>query len=200
MWVQRNVHACGTWINDHYTFESNGIQGIGLNTSLIKYSDLAPREAEEQSAWYTADGIGVAVLFNIDPWNAVNTAAEHVAGMYAPGVSISSLPQHKDDTARTARFIQFLNDLASSRDTEMLTANLRGRISPDRRKRIAAHLNASQKVTCADVEEFGTGQEQLGDIIIRTERYHIATGNGAVYYTLNFDREGKIIRFIPEED
>lgn len=40
-----------TFGRDYYTFHQQGIEGIVLNTSLIKSPELAPGEAEEQSAW-----------------------------------------------------------------------------------------------------------------------------------------------------
>lgn len=36
---------------DYYTFQYQGLEGVVLNTSLIKYPELAPRESAEQSAW-----------------------------------------------------------------------------------------------------------------------------------------------------
>jgi CubicO group peptidase (beta-lactamase class C family) len=151
---------------------------------------------------YTTDDLGIAVLFNIDRWNAVNTVAEHIAGMFVPGASISSLPPRvQDDSARIARFVNFLSDLATGRDPEMLSPDLRGQVSSKRRKSIGEHLKAKQKVTCVDVEDFGpNGQEQLGSLIRWTERYRIDTTNGAVYYTLNLTPDGRVTRFVPEED
>ncbi len=151
---------------------------------------------------YTTDDIGVVVLFNIDRWNAVNTVAEHLAGMFVPGASISSLaPRTEDDSARIARFTGFLSDIASGKDPEILAPGLRGRISPERRRSIGKLLKSKQWVVCLDVEDYGPrGREQLGDVIRWTERYRIDTADGAVYYTLNFDPDGKVVRFVPEED
>ena len=39
---------------DYYSFEYEGFQGIVLNTSLIKYPESAPHEAEQQSEWLNA--------------------------------------------------------------------------------------------------------------------------------------------------
>ena|ERR1051326_6937830 len=151
---------------------------------------------------YTTDDLGVTVLFNIDRWNAVNTLAEHIAGMFVPGASISSLPaRNEDDSKRTARFIALLTDIAAGKDPESLTPDLRGHIQASARKNAAEHLKAKRAVTCVDVEDFGpSGKQQFGTVIRWTERYRIETTGGAVYYTLNLTADGLVARFVPEED
>ncbi len=150
---------------------------------------------------YLDDDLGIAVLCNIDRWNAVNVVAEHLAGMFVPGVSVMSLPGNKADEARTTRMLQFMSDLAAGKDPDLLAPNLRGNIWTSFRRTVGENLEVRRKFELVDYEDFGaTGAERFGEVIRSIERYRLETGTKAVYYSFEFTREGKITRMVPEED
>lgn len=136
---------------------------------------------------YLDDHLMVVILCNVDRWNAVNVAAEHVAGIFVPGVSVSSLqPQPDPDSRRTEQILTFFKDLAAGKDPAMLDESLLGKIPQDRRSAIAEHLSA--------MRQFLFLEDDKGTI-----RYRMDSRN-PVYYTVVFNDRGKVTRFLYEED
>lgn len=151
---------------------------------------------------YLSDQLTVAVLCNIDRWNAVNVAAQHVAGLFVPGVSISSLPERPDpDPNRSQALQQMLRDLAAGKEAALLVPGLRSRIPAERRTSIAAHLRGQQRFAFLECEDLGEkGAVRFGNVIRSICRYRINTGLGSVNYTFEFTPGGQVARFVPEED
>lgn len=150
---------------------------------------------------YLNDKLGVAVLCNIDRWNAVNVAAQHVAGLVVPGISTSSLPPLKGDKELSGRMLQFLTDLAAGKDPDLLAPEMRGQVSKGFRDWIARHLKSKQDFILVDREDLGpAGKMRVGSRVRWVERYRMDTSGGPVYYLFDFTPEGKVTRFFPEED
>ncbi len=150
---------------------------------------------------YTKDKLGIAVLCNIDRWNAVNVAAQHIAGLVVPGISVSSLLPQPADEGRSARMLEFLADVAAGKDPDLLAPELKGRISPGFRDWFARHLKAKQNFALVDREDFGIGgTTRVGSQVRWVERYRMDTTAGTVYYRFDLNPEGKVTRFYPEED
>lgn len=151
---------------------------------------------------YLSDQLTVALLCNIDRWNAVNVAAQHVAGLFVSGVSISSLAERPDpNPARGQALQQMLRDLAAGKEAALLVPGLRSRISAERRTAIAAHLRDQQQFAFLECEDLGeTGAMRFANLIHSICRYRITTKLGAVNYTFEFAPGGQVARFVPEED
>ena len=151
---------------------------------------------------YLSDRLTVAVLCNIDRWNAVNVAAQHVAGLFVPGVSISSLAERPDpDPARGRELAQMLRDVAAGKQTALLTPGLQSRIPAERRTAIAGHMREHDRFAFLECEDLGaTGAVRFGNLIRSICRYRIKTGAGSVNYTFEFTPGGLVARFVPEED
>jgi CubicO group peptidase (beta-lactamase class C family) len=151
---------------------------------------------------YLSDRLTVAVLCNIDRWNAVNVAAQHVAGLFVPGVSISSLAERPDpDPARGQALGQMLQDVAAGKQAALLVPGLQSRIPAERRAAIAVHLRDQQRFAFLECEDLGAaGAVRFGNLIRSICRYRIKTGAGSVNYTFEFTPGGQVARFVPEED
>jgi hypothetical protein len=149
---------------------------------------------------YLDDKLTVVVLCNIDRWNAVNVAAQHVAGIYVPGIGISSLVERPDPAPRRSQaLLGFLEGLAQGLDPEMLVPGLR--IPPERRRMIAAHLRDLRRFVFLENEDLGErGQERFGEVIRSVSRYRIETKRNWIYYTFELTADNKVARFVPEED
>jgi D-alanyl-D-alanine carboxypeptidase len=149
---------------------------------------------------YLDDKLTVVVLCNIDRWNAVNVAAQHVAGIYVPGIGISSLVERPDPAPRRSQaLLGFLEGLAQGLEPEMLAPGLR--IPPERRTMIAAHLRDLRRFVFLENEDLGErGQERFGEVIRSVCRYRIETKRNWIYYTFELTADNKVARFVPEED
>ena len=106
--------------------------GIGLFLDRFRGHDLTLHNGSTVGGyssvvyWYPDERLAVAVLMNVDRFNAVNTLATRVAGAVVPGLSTASLAERPDpDPALSRRFLSLLQAVAESRDHDFLATNLR---------------------------------------------------------------------------
>jgi CubicO group peptidase (beta-lactamase class C family) len=152
--------------------------------------------------WFPDDRLSVTVLMNIDRWNAVNTIATKIAGMFVPGLSIMSLPESPEpDPGMTARLLGFLDDVAGGRASRLLAASLRNPDGSSRANRSFGFAGKPDRFAFLDREDFGPeGRERFGNTIRWIYRYKLVAGSRTVYYTFDMTPEGTIARFYPEEE
>jgi hypothetical protein len=144
---------------------------------------------------YPEDDLGVVVLMNVDRWNAVNVLATRVASFFVPGLSIGSLPERPDpDPELSAKLLAMLGDVAAGRGSEMLAPNLR---NP---RRESGFQGKAERFAFLEREELGAaGEERFGARIRSILRYKLKAPPREIAYTFELTSEGKVARFVPEE-
>ncbi len=150
--------------------------------------------------WYPDERLAVAVLFNIDRFNAVNTLATRVAGVVVPGLSISSLTEHADpDPAFSRRLLQLLKAVAERQDDDLLASNLRVPGSTPRTNVAFGFAGTPDKFAFLEREDLGgEGASRFGNVIRWIYRYRLVTGARNVDYTFEVNTDGKVARFLAE--
>ncbi|MGH9391928.1 MAG: serine hydrolase, partial [Vicinamibacteria bacterium] len=144
---------------------------------------------------YPDEGLGVVVLMNVDRWNAVNVLATRVASFYVPGLSLGSLPERPDpDPDLSAMLLAMLADIASGRESEMLAPDLR---NPRPEFGFAGKV---ERFAFLEREDLGpAGEERFGTRIRAIYRYKLLSQPREIGYTFEITPEGKVARFVPEE-
>ena len=150
--------------------------------------------------WYADERLAVAVLFNIDRFNAVNTLATRVAGVVVPGLSISSLPERADpDPAFSRRLLQLLKAVAERRDNDLLASNLRVPGSAPRTNVAFGFAGTPDKFAFLEREDMGAeGTSRFGNVIRWIYRYRLVNGGRNIDYTFEVNVDGKVARFLAE--
>lgn len=150
--------------------------------------------------WYPDDRLAVAVLFNIDRFNAVNTLATRLAGIVVPGLSISSLTEHSDpDPAFSRRLLQLLKAVAEQRDDDLLASSLRVPGGAPRTNVAFGFAGTPDKFAFLEREDMGAeGKPRFGNAIRWIYRYRLVSGGRNIDYTFEVNMDGKIPRFLAE--
>ena len=150
--------------------------------------------------WYPDERLAVAVLFNIDRFNAVNTLATRLAGVVVPGLSISSLTERADpDPAFSRRLLQLLKAVAERRDDDMLANFFRVPGGAPRTNPSFGFAGAPDKFAFLEREDMGAeGTARFGNVIRWIYRYRLVTNGRNIDYTFEVNTDGKIARFLAE--
>ena len=152
--------------------------------------------------WYPDDRLGVAILMNIDRFNAVNVLAQRVAGMYIPALSAANLAERADpDSATGRRLLELLNAVGQDRDSEMLAPNLRNPGGPVRTTRSFGFVGTPDRFAFLEREDLGSaGVMRFGNLIRAIYRYKLVAGSRIVHYTFEMTPQERIARFLAEEE
>jgi CubicO group peptidase (beta-lactamase class C family) len=150
--------------------------------------------------WYPDERLAVAVLFNIDRFNAVNTLATRLAGVVVPGLSISSLTENPDpDPAFARRLLQLLKAVAERRDDDLLAGNLRVPGSAPRTNAAFGFAGTPAKFAFLEREDMGAeGTARFGNVIRWIYRYRLVSSGRSIDYTFEVNMDGKVARFLAE--
>ena len=150
--------------------------------------------------WYPRERLGVAVLMNVDRFNAVNTLATLVAGVVMPGLSIASLAERPDpDPALTQRLLSMLNAVATGRDSELLASNIRIPGAASRMRRDFGFAGRPDRFTFLEREEGpANGAPRFGNVIRSIHRYRLVSAGRVINYTFEVTPEGTVARLIAE--
>jgi CubicO group peptidase (beta-lactamase class C family) len=150
--------------------------------------------------WYPDERLAVAVLFNIDRFNAVNTLATRLAGVVVPGLSISSLTEHADpDPTYSRRLLQLLKAVAERRDDDMLASHFRVSGGAPRTNAAFGFAGTPDKFAFLEREDLGAeGASRFGNVIRWIYRYRLVTGRRSIDYTFEVNTDGKVARFLAE--
>lgn len=150
--------------------------------------------------WYPEDRIAVAVLFNIDRFNAVNTLATRLAGVVVPGLSVSSLTEHADlDPTFSRRLLQLLKAVAERRDDDMLANHFRVPGGAPRTNPAFGFAGTADRFAFLEREDMGAeGTSRFGNVIRWIYRYRLVTGGRNIDYTFEVNTDGKVARFLAE--
>lgn len=150
--------------------------------------------------WYPEDRLAVAVLFNIDRFNAVNTLATRLAGVVVPGLSIASLAERSDpDPAFSRRLLQLLKAVAERRDNDLLGSNLRVPGRAPRTNAAFGFAGTPDKFAFLEREDMGAeGVPRFGNVIRSIYRYRLVNGGRNTDYTFELNMDGKVVRFLAE--
>jgi CubicO group peptidase (beta-lactamase class C family) len=150
--------------------------------------------------WYPDERLAVAVLFNIDRFNAVNTLATRVAGVVVPGLSISSLTEHTDpDPAFSRRLLQLLKAVAERRDDDLLASHFRVPGGAPRTNAAFGFAGTPDRFAFLEREDMGAeGTPRFGNVIRWIYRYRLVTSGRSIDYTFEVNTDGKVSRFLAE--
>jgi CubicO group peptidase (beta-lactamase class C family) len=150
--------------------------------------------------WFPEYQLGVAVLMNIDRFNAVNVLATRVADFFVPGLSPIGLPDLPDPNPTLGRsFLALLAAVADNVDSDLLAPNLRNPGGSPRTNRSFGFKGTPDKFAFLEREDVPPGTEHFGNVIKSIYRYRLVTGWQTIYYTFELTPEGKVARFLPEE-
>jgi hypothetical protein len=150
--------------------------------------------------WYPENRLALAVLFNVDRFNAVNTLATRIAGVVVPGLSIASLPERQDpDSALSQKLLAMLAAVADRRDTEMLAPNLRVPGSAPRTNPAFGFVGQPDRFAFLEREDMGdAGATRFGNHIRWIYRYRLSSGERTIDYTFEMTPSGLVARFLAE--
>ena len=171
----------------HRLFLHNGSTVAGFSSVVYRYPD---------------DHLDVVVLFNIDRFNAVNSLATRVASYFGTPLWTGAFPERPDpEPALTARFVEMLAAVAEHRDSDLLAPNLRNPGKPPRTNPACGFAGKVDRFAFLDREDLGAaGVTRFGNQIRYIYRYKLVAGQRGIYYTLELTPEGKVARFVSEED
>jgi CubicO group peptidase (beta-lactamase class C family) len=152
--------------------------------------------------WYPDDELAVAVLMNIDRWNAVNVLATKVANAFVPGLSTGELAARTDlEPDLTANLLGLLRAIADGRDSALLAPSLR---TPSGRPRVPPGFGfggTADRFELLDREDFGaSGVLRFGQTIRWIYRYKLRSGTRTVCYTFELTPGRLVARLIPEDE
>jgi CubicO group peptidase (beta-lactamase class C family) len=150
--------------------------------------------------WYPDERLAVAVLFNIDRFNAVNTLATRLAGVVVPGLSISSLSERADpDPAFARRVLQLLKSVSERRDDDLLASHFRVPGGAPRTNPAFGFAGTPDKFAFLEREDMGAeGTSRFGNVIRWIYRYRLMSSGRNIDYTFEVNTDGKIARFLAE--
>jgi CubicO group peptidase (beta-lactamase class C family) len=150
--------------------------------------------------WYPDDRLGVAVLMNIDRFNAVNVLATRIADFFVPGLSPVGMAERADpDPAQSRRFLDLLAAVAAHTDSDLLAPNLRNPGGAPRTTRSFGFSGTPDRFAFLEREELPPNTVRFGNSIRAIYRYKLVTGARTIYYLFEMTPEGKVARFLPEE-
>lgn len=152
--------------------------------------------------YYPDDRLGVAVLMNVDRFDAVNVLAQRVAGQLIPALSAATIAEKADpDTALQRQFLGMLDNIANDRDSELLAPSLRNPGGPVRTNRARGFSGKVDKFAFLEREDLGAaGTVRFGNTIRYIYRYKLYAGDRLIYYTFELTPAGKVARFLAEEE
>lgn len=151
---------------------------------------------------YPDDRLAVVVLFNVDRFNAVNLLATRLVSLFGPPLWTGGFAERPDpDPGLSRRVLEMLRAVAERRDTEMLAPNLRNPGAPPRTNATFGFAGTPDRFAFLDREDLGSaGQVRFGNTIRAIHRYKLVAGERTLYYSVEFTPEGKVARFVMEED
>ncbi len=151
--------------------------------------------------WYPEDRLFIVVLMNIDRGALVNQLATGIAGLAIPGLTIQTLPEHRDpDPEMTRRFLTLLADVANKRDNDFLAAELRNPPGPPRTSSSEGFGGVVDRFGFLDREDLGPGGVQRFGLLVRwIFRYKLVSGAQVRYYTFELTADGKVARLRAED-
>ena len=151
---------------------------------------------------YPGEKLGVAVLLNVDRWNAVNILATRVAAFFVPGLSNAELPERKDPAPEGGKkFLALLGDIAEGRGSDMLGQNLKTSSGAPGLPRDWGFKGQPDRFAFLEKEDLGEeGAERYGRIVRWIYRYRLTAGARVIDYTFEMSADGKVVRFFPEEE
>jgi CubicO group peptidase (beta-lactamase class C family) len=152
--------------------------------------------------YYPDDRLAVAVLMNVDRFDAVNVLAQRVAGQFIPALSAATIAEKADpDTALSRQFLVMIDNIANDRDSELLAPNLRNPGGPVRTNRARGFSGKVDKFAFLEREDLGpAGVVRFGNTIRYIYRYKLYAGDRLIYYTFETTPAGKVARFLAEEE
>jgi CubicO group peptidase (beta-lactamase class C family) len=187
----RTFSAGMAWFLDtfhgHRLFLHNGSTVAGFSSVVYRYPD---------------DRLAVVVLFNMDRFNAVNSLATRIASYYGTPLWTGAFPERPDpEPVLTAKLVAMLAAVAERRDTDVLAPNLRNPGNPPRTNPAFGFSGKVDRFAFLDREDLGAaGVNRFGNQIRYVYRYKLVAGQRVIYYTIEVTTDGKVARFVSEED
>jgi len=146
------------------------------------------------------DKLTVIVLMN-GPGNSA-AVSQGVADQYLPGLLLASIKSKPDpDPALTERLKQCLRDLATTKDSSIITAEFREDYARarGRAESLSERLKEMKSFTFVISDPAPAGRERLGVLVSRLVHYKLTGAKETRFYTFDLTADGKVASYQSSE-
>ena len=180
-------HGLGWFID---TFNGHTF-GAHWGTTVAGYSAVIRR--------YEADGLTVIMLANLDDGGfGIDAMSKRIAGMYVPGADIHSLTPKGGDPAMVRAVRGALETLGAGTETGD-APGLAARLPAGVRARIAGAFSSATAFEFLGDEAVTARHFNLDPELARIAWFRTAAPSGARYFTVRFNRAGRITGVLIED-